>query len=164
MPREKLILLIKLMFLTLAMAFTFVLFRSLSGPSNFSNTVNLFDDIEVGQTAVRRAGREKVWVTRLSPQHADQAKEVAPFVVDEDAGCDAQKDLCVLVAAAQRRGIDLIYSADSPPQLRSKVVWHGGFVDPSTGEVFDRLGRAYLATAERHSNVGRTELPQLRLD
>jgi len=143
MQTESLIRVIKAMFLVLVMGFVYVLFRSLGGPSRVTTSENLFDDVVIGQTAARRLGNDKVWVTRLSSLHRNQASEVSGHVRDANAGCQIVEDLCVLKAATQRNGIDIIFTANAPDQLPSSKPWYGGFVDPTTGEVFDRLGRAY---------------------
>ena len=43
----------------------------------------------------------------------------------------------------ERSGIEIVFSLDHPIQLASGVQWYGGFVDPTNGAVYDRLGRAY---------------------
>lgn len=141
------------MFLFLALGFAYVLISSIGGPSNFSNPKELFDDVAIGQTAARRVGSDRVWVTRLSALTKTQANTVSSHTVDQEAGCDVNGELCVVLAATARSGIDIIYSEKAPIQLPPNVPWFGGFVDPSTGEVFDLLGRAYTAT-----NKGRSQL------
>ncbi len=158
MNRQRLQRTIKLMFLGLILAFVFVLLRSLSGPSNFTNPKTLFDDVVIGQTAARRLGNQRVWVTRLSDEQRQQAKQLDNFLIDPMAGCDSLKDLCVLAAASNRAGIDITFTTNPPIQLSSKSVWFGGFVDPTTGEVFDRLGRAYKEKSTANLSDTRTQL------
>lgn len=137
--------LIRAMSALFVLAFVFVLFRSLSGPSLTSSSGATFDNVVIGQTALRRLAKERVWVTRLSPSQARQAGELNTLVVDALAGCRPRAVLCVLSAKSSRNGIDLVYVATPPAQLPSGLLWYGGFVDPATGGVFDFLGRAYKA-------------------
>jgi len=131
------------MLLLLGLAFLFVLFRSLSGPSLTSSAGDAFDNVVIGQTALRRIGQQRVWVTRLSKSQVRQVRQLNALVVDASAGCKASNTLCVVNAESFRSGIDLVYSADAPSQLASDIAWYGGFVDPTTGGIFDFMGRAY---------------------
>ncbi|MFT4635118.1 MAG: hypothetical protein ACI854_001458 [Arenicella sp.] len=131
------------MLIALALAFVFVLFRSLSGPSLTSSSSAGFSDVMIGQTALRRLGSERVWVTRLSQAQARQARALDSLVVNPRVGCESAQTLCVISAKSLRSGIDLVYVQQEPVQLPRDVVWHGGFIDPTSGAVFDFLGRAY---------------------
>ncbi len=162
MPKQTLVTLIKLMFLALVLVFLFVLFRSLGGPSRIAVTANLFDDVVIGQTAPRRVGSDKVWVTRLSSAQRNQINSINDFVIAPQAGCSLGAEVCVLGAATERSGIDVIYIAETPAQLPDSVPWFGGFVDPTTGAVFDRLGRAYRDS--RVSGEGRIALDVLDVE
>ena len=124
-------------------AFVFVLFRSLSGPSLTSQSEVAFDDVQIGETAMRRALGARVWVTRLSPAQRSQLAELSELVVNPNSGCALQSEVCVLSATTQRDGIDVVFSIAHPIQLASDIKWYGGFVDPTNGAVYDRLGRAY---------------------
>ena len=152
--------LIRAMLLALLLAFLFVLFRSLSGPSNTSSSSqSVFDNVVVGQTALRRSGRQRLWATRLSEPQRAQAKKLGEWLVDASAGCAVEQTLCVVLAETQRSGIDLVYSAKAPKQLPQGAPWFGGFVDPSTGGVFDFMGRAYKGV---RSDDQRSELDLYR--
>ncbi len=137
--------LIKGMLIILVLAFILVLFRSLSGPSLTSPSKATFDNVVVGQTALRRLGSKRVWITRLSQSHVRQALELDASVVNSDAGCDPSRVLCVISANSSRSGIDIVYLNEVPAQLPTGITWYGGFVDPASGAVFDFLGRAYKA-------------------
>ena len=141
------------MFLSLVAFLFYVLLSSLSGPSNIGNTVTLYDDVMIGQTAKRRDGSERVWVTRLSKSQLSHATELDDFVVAPTAGCSRNQVLCVILANTDSPGIDVVYSATSPNGFPAGVPWYGGFVDPSTGEVFDLFGRAYQATFKDQSEL-----------
>lgn len=138
---------VKAMFTMLALAFLFVLFSSLSGPRVTTSPLAAFDDVMVGQTALRRYSGERVWVTRLSASQRQNAEQLLPFVVDPSAGCSPETGLCVVTAATDRSGIEIVYSDSPPAQLSAKIPWHGGFVDPTNGHVYDRLGRAYRSAS-----------------
>lgn len=134
---------IKFMFVFVAFAFVFVLFRSVSGPSLNGSPSVVFDDVAVGQTTLRRNDFQRVWVTRLSDEQRQQAKQLNSLVKDSNSGCHAQVVVCVINASTSRSGIELVFSERHPAQLKGRVLWFGGYVDPTTGGVFDRLGRAY---------------------
>lgn len=136
---------IRAMLIILVLAFVLVLFRSLSGPSLTSTSNAAFDNVVIGQTALRRLGSERVWVTRLSKLHVRQAQDLDVVVVNSSGGCDPSRVLCVISANSSRSGIDIVYLNEVPAQLPTGVTWHGGFVDPASGGVFDFLGRAYKA-------------------
>jgi len=135
--------LIRTMLVLMLMAFIYVLLRSLGGPSKTSNTGSAFDDVVIGQTTLRRYQGKRVWATRISNAQREQAKLISRLVIDSTAGCAIESTVCVLSAATQRSGIDVVFSDQRPAQLPSDAHWYGGFVNPSTGSVFDRLGRAY---------------------
>ena len=68
LSRTLLIRLVRAMFGILILAFVLILFRSLAG-ANLTTSVNSpFDDVEIGETTLRRYQGQRVWVTRLSPQ------------------------------------------------------------------------------------------------
>lgn len=135
--------LIRAMLLLLVMAFLYILFRSLGGPSLTVSTNNAFDNVVIGQTALTRVDRQRVWVTRLSKSQVRQAKALDSSVKDAQAGCKPSITLCVITAESLRSGVDIVYLATAPEQLPRGAPWFGGFIDPSSGGVFDFLGRAY---------------------
>lgn len=134
---------IKFMFVFLAFAFMFVLFRSLGGPSVSGSPLEVFDDVAISQTALRRYANQRVWVTRLSDRQRQQAGQLANLVKQSTLGCNASVVVCVLKSSTGVSGVDLAFSERLPAQLKGGTLWFGGFVDPTTGAVFDRLGRAY---------------------
>ena len=160
MQCERLASLIKLMFLVLTVGFAYVLIRSLgvstsSEPGGFAKTENLFADVATGQTVARRVGSDRVWVTRLNSSQRTQAESLNYYMQEAEAGCSIADDLCVVLAATGRSGIDIIFTQQAPAQLNSNIPWFGGFVDPTTGEVFDRLGRVYASTASERTELSR---------
>lgn len=148
--------LIRGMLALLALSFVFILFRSLSGPSLTSNSGGVFDNVVIGQTALRRLGRQRIWVTRLSKSQIRQVSELNALVVDAQAGCKPSLTLCAIAAESSRIGIDLVYVASAPAQLPAGLAWHGGFVDPASGGVFDFMGRAYKGIRSNDQRVSLT--------
>jgi len=135
---------IRLMLIILVLAFLFVLFKSLGGPSSTStNAASVFDSVVIGQTALRREGQERFWATRLSKLQRRQVSEINPWVIDAESGCHPDVVLCIVSALSQRSGIDIVYLANAPSQLPKGAIWHGGFIDPATDAVFDFMGRTY---------------------
>lgn len=147
--RSVLVKTVKGMFLFLILAFLYVLFRSLSGPSMITNPAKVFDDLQVGQTGLRRYQGERVWVTRLSLQQRSQADEVAEYVLEAESGCLVSLVVCAVSAKTLREGIEITFSQSTPAQLPSGVPWYGGFVNPNNGAVYDRLGRLYRLSSPR---------------
>ena len=145
--RKSLQTLIKAMFFLLAVGLLYALLSSLGGPSRVRHTATLFDDVLIGQTAARRDGTNRVWVTRLNAMQRTQANKLNNWVADPQSGCSLKVVLCVLVAETQRFGVDVVYTDTVPRGLKADTPWYGGFIDPSTGEVFDRMGRAYAETS-----------------
>lgn len=135
--------LIRVMLIVLGLAFVFILLRSVSGPALMSNSSATFDDIHAGQTALRRFESKKVWVTRLSKIQIRQATKLSVYMRDASAGCSSSIAICVVSSETSRSGIDVAYSDTAPAQLPRGWPWYGGYVDPVSGAVFDRLGRAY---------------------
>ena len=151
LSKELLQKLVKTMFCGLFLVVAYILLRSLGGPSRITSTADtsnksLYDDVVIGQTAARRQGSTRVWVTRLSEAHKRQARDLNQYLVDPDAGCAIDADLCVIEAKTDRSGIDITFTAVAPRSVTSDIPWFGGYVDPTTGEIFDRLGRAYTVT------------------
>ena len=144
LSRTLLIRLVRAMFGILILAFVLILFRSLAG-ANLTTSVNSpFDDVEIGETTLRRYQGKRVWVTRLSPQLVQALQSIDSLVVDKAIGCDPQQTLCAVMANTKTDAIEIRYSAKRPANVSRSTPWAGGFIDPTTGAIFDVLGRAYL--------------------
>lgn len=131
------------MFLILFLALAFVLLRSLGGPSLTQSVASPFDDVELGETALRRFDGQRVWVTRFASTQRAELKNLDPVMRSKQGVCDPSTILCVLIAATQVPGVEIRHTRARPVQIKNSVPWVGGFVDPSNGRVFDLLGRAY---------------------
>jgi len=147
------------MFGILLLAFAFVLFRSLGGPSLTVSVDSPFDDVEIGETTLRRYQGQRVWVSRLSPRLLQALSGVDAFVVDEELGCAVKQALCAVSANTKVDGIEIRYSAERPANISRSTPWAGGFVNPNTLAVFDLLGRAYTAT----QSSGAVQVKQLEI-
>lgn len=135
------------LFLLLFLTFMWIFF---SGISLFSdeetgnpNANPLFINISEGQTILRRYKGQVVWVTHLSERQREQLKGLNVVLLDPTSGCSILGQYCVLSASTSRDAIYIQYSQPEPAQLLVGVLWFGGFVDPSSGELYDLLGRAY---------------------
>lgn len=141
----------------LVLAFVWVLFSStrvtLTDEVPVSNDEALFADLALGQSRLYHINSQRVWVTRLSPAQAAQVVTLDKWLSKPDEGCVANAQYCLLSGQTQQSGIYLQFTATPPPQLSSKVPWFGGFVDPTTGEVFDLLGRAYSSVKHQRTSV-----------
>jgi hypothetical protein len=120
----------------LVLGFAYILVLSLTERRAFEGgQKQAFDDIAVGQTAKRLLAGRRVWVTRFSDE--ERAR------LDSSHPC-ASSPVCVVSALGQADGIDIVYTRATPPQIRSDTNWQGGFVDPTSGAVYDLSGRALL--------------------
>jgi len=156
--RDALTKLVKGMFTLLILAFLYVLFRSLSGPSILEESNTVFDDVQDGQTVLRRVNGTRVWATRLSASQRSEFAELSSFVYDPDSGCEVSTIICAVLAKTPRDGVEIVFTEPEPAQLVSGTPWFGGFVDPSTGVVYDRLGRAYVIKS--HAATGSDSFQQ----
>jgi len=152
MSKELLIRLVRAMFLILVLAFAFILLRSLGGPSLTTSVSSPFDDVEIGETTIRRYQGQRVWVTRFSSQLRRELKSVDEVVINPHSGCKPSKSLCAVLALTDVDGIEIRYSLARPAAIKSSVAWVGGFVNPNSGAAYDLLGRAYQHSDPKHDN------------
>ena len=134
---------IKVMFLLLLFAFAYVLFSGtrVSSPSD-QQPQGEFNNINVGETVLRTLQSRRVWLTHISDQQRLGYVEVTPHVISE-GGCSSSSDFCALAARTKVAGINLSFTKDKPPQVPNGAAWVSGFVDPTSGAVYDLWGRAY---------------------
>lgn len=147
---------IKLMFSLLLLGFLYVLLASFFD-SNFSERQQKeeFDNIEFGQPVFRYFKNQGVWISRISQQQRNRYVELSDHV-RPDGGCAIDTDICILIAGTDRVGINVIFTDEEPTQLPSNTPWLGGFVDPSSGAVFDLWGRAYQHSSANSLKVLRS--------
>ena len=141
------------MFILILLFFGFVLINFTAGPSRVVGGSDVLGSVVNGETALRRYSGQRVWITRLSPLLRQQSKELETFVDARDDSCSVFHTVCVFSALTSRDGIEIVFSANKPAQLSADQLWHGGFIDPTSGAVFDRLGRAYLVNKEGQSEL-----------
>ncbi len=159
MNRKQLKSLVSYMFAIVFIGFVYVLFSSLGSNTKVEAGVDRFSDIKLGQTVMRRVDGQRVWLTHFSNQQLKQTKLLEPFLINSESGCGVNIKLCAVLAAVSGNGLELSYSLLPPPQINGDDLWIGGFVDPTTGAVFDLLGRAYRLN--RPSDVQTLELVEL---
>ena len=143
--RKQLKLLVSGMFGLLVLAFAFVSLQSLNGvePDSSRQQGLSLEQLPLGQPVLRRVDGRRLWITRLSDQQSRDAAFNNPLLMDSKTGCQPQQAICALSATAAKHSVDIVFSQTAPPQLPDEANWVGGFVDPTTGAVFDLLGRAY---------------------
>ena len=169
MTRSSLRKLVALMFSVLLAAFIFVLIggwrlEGFGSNGNSSGSLTEFSDVAIGQTLLRRYQSKRVWVSRLADTQRRQLASINPFLLEPSSGCPSNATLCVLLAVSPTQSFDLSYSLAPPPQLPSDTPWHGGFVDPTTGVVYDLLGRVYrIAGHGKWNRIGADYQNQLAL-
>lgn len=143
--------LVRIMLLMLVLGFFLVLLSSLRGGYNATSDTatkqgannDLFSQVAAGQTKMQRYQGRRVWVTRLDQALRDQLEALNPELSQIRQGCSLQSKFCLVDASTNTSGVELVFSLASPAQLRSGRVWLGGFINPTNGQLYDRLGRAY---------------------
>jgi len=145
--RQRLGLAVRVMLTLLVLAFLFIFFRglgdaSVSGP-DAEEEMSVTLALSLGQTGLRRHEGRRVWVTRISKAQRLEANTIAKHLFSSDEGCAIVSEFCVLNAATDQPGVELSFTEQTPVQVPSQVPWFGGFVNPITGAVYDRFGRAY---------------------
>ncbi len=127
----------------LGLGFALVLFMSLGNQTQHKDP-QLFSDLISGQTSKRRLNGVRVWVSQLNTQ---QHESLGPNHPCENL------EFCIISAEGSASGLDLVYSLRPPPQLTSAHPWVGGFVDPSSGDLFDLAGRAVGSTTSANRKI-----------
>jgi len=143
------------MLLILVLAFAVVLFTGIFEPKRGAPAQQPFSDVPIGATELRRYHGQRVWVTHLTDSLAFSRLD---GFVDTAGSCDRSQEFCVLLASTARQGVEFVFSHIAPAQLPADVPWMGGFINPSTGAVFDLLGRPYRLTMSR--TINEADLPQ----
>ncbi|MEO0369443.1 MAG: hypothetical protein AAF197_11785 [Pseudomonadota bacterium] len=144
---------IKLMVIAFVAGFLFILFIGASQHDMESELLRHHDgiqadfkEIRAGDTEMRRVNNQPVWVTNLDAKLVSDLQVLPPFV-ETSGGCAPVEGYCVLDALTERSGILISFSETKPRQLPRDTEFLGGFVNPSNGLVYDRLGRIYLDQA-----------------
>ena len=129
------------MFALIGLAFIYVLLRSLSPDAGSKTTI--VDNLSPGQTAMRRLDGRRVWISHLSAQQKKVLNSMPENMVTVASGCQLPASYCIIDAASERAGIELVYSKPRPSVMLKSKIWVGGFIDPDSGAIYDLLGRAY---------------------
>jgi len=88
-------------------------------------------------------------VTQLASDAEKPSPRLNTYLINANAGCDVNQVYCVLSAATKIDGIHVQYTLQEPSQLPSDTPWFGGFVDPTSGELYDLFGRAYMVNKNK---------------
>ena len=105
--------------------------------------VELFQNIAVGDVVLKRFKNQPVWIVHASTEQRAQTKLINKHVIEPVSGCDLNEVYCLLAAKTNHDGVYLHYILEEPPQLVIGTPWFGGFVDPTSGAIYDLIGRAY---------------------
>ena len=141
------------LFTCLVLVFAWVFFNGLfinsvndssqSADESKDKVLELFSGVSPGQTKLNRYQGNVVWLVHLSQRQLLQVRTLDSYVLDKASGCDIEHLFCALSARTNRDGISIKFTQQAPPQLAVGTPWFGGFVDPSTSEIYDLIGRAY---------------------
>jgi len=110
---------------------------NLVNTNSVNNVPRLFKNVAQGQIVLRRYKNQAVWLLHLSKGQLYDVSQLNDYVIDQGAGCDLSSPFCVLSALTNRDGINLHYTNQEPPQLLNGIPWYGGYVDPTTGSIYD---------------------------
>lgn len=138
--RQWLIRLTTLMAFLLVASFVGILIRGVAWSPSEVKDIEV--GIELGSTELVKHQRQRVWLTRFSPEQRKKIVQITPFVVVE-GGCDTEAEKCLVQSTTNRQGVIVRYVQAKPDTLNNDVVWIGGFIDPTTGAIYDLLGRLY---------------------
>lgn len=96
-----------------------------------------------------------VWVIHRSAAQLDGLAGLSGQVLEPGAGQSPEidnpyrsprREYGVYLAETEESGIIIRYVEERPSRLDDDLSWHGGFVDPRDGAVFDAAGRRYPTT------------------
>ena len=150
------------LFFILLIAFCWVIFKGATfplnsplenashSPSKNASQHPLFQGLQAGQTMLRRHQRQVVWVIAIDEQTKAQRLSLNNFLLNPNSGCNIDQQFCVLKAATAIDGINVQFTSQEPSQLASGTPWIGGFVDPTSGEIYDLFGRAYAINKQKN--------------
>lgn len=149
--------LVSALFGVLILVFFWVFFRGISSSTYFSDNgelvSTLYKGLQPGQSALRRYQKQMVWVTYLDESIRKRLPQLESYLIDPALGCDVNQDYCIVEAKTTVDAIYLQFTNQEPQQLPSDTPWVGGFVDPTTGAVYDLLGRAYRIKSATKSSL-----------
>jgi len=143
------------LFICLFLAFGWIYFYGLTSNQSQTSTFKeeeineLFQNVAVGRVVSRRFKGQQVLVVHLSSKQRSQIESLNESVIQPESGCDLNKVYCVLTATTERDGVYLQYTLKEPPQLLAGTLWLGGFVDPSSGAIYDLIGRGYQQNKDK---------------
>ncbi len=138
--RQWLIRLTALMAFLLVASFVGILVRGVAWSP--SEVKDIEAGIELGSTELVKHQSQRLWLTRFSPEQRKKMVQINPYVVTE-GGCDLGAEKCLVQSTTNRQGVIVRYVQAKPDTLNNDVVWMGGFIDPTTGAIYDLLGRLY---------------------
>jgi len=139
------------MILIALICFLYILFKGIFWTPSLEK--KLLKDITIESTTLKRDGNKRYWISHLSKKQMSQLDGLKQWV-SSVSNCNRQlfdlisqeniKQYCAVRADTINEGIILRYLKSPPPKLNNKTPWIGGFIDPSSGDLYDLLGRKYL--------------------
>lgn len=116
-----------------------------------------FGGLEPGQALMAGWRGRPVWILRRSPAMSRALRDASRPAGDEPPhpGIDAltrslDPEYGVYLARTARPGVLIQFVGDRPRSLPADAPWHGGFLDPGTGRIYDAAGRAYPGAGENY--------------
>jgi len=142
---------VKLAVLAAMAVFSAVLVQGMLGPRAPASDVVAVGDIPEGSARLVSWRGRAVWIVHRSPaQLAALGRSRGAGTVAEQGPAgpyrSATPEYGMFFAGTGRPGILLQYTRQRPDSLSPDRPWHGGFVDPASGAVFDLAGRRYRAS------------------
>ncbi|HSH42734.1 MAG TPA: hypothetical protein VK973_11485 [Arenicellales bacterium] len=147
---------VKLGLLGIVAAFAALFARGLLGPGPLTaDRVIEPAGIPAGAARLESWNGRPVWIVHRSASQLRALSGRSEVVQSPAAGQRPEIDnphrsrqarYGVYLAETDRSGVLLRYLRERPDRLDPAMPWHGGFVDPGSGALFDSAGRRYRST------------------
>jgi hypothetical protein len=104
------------------------------------------NSMAAGEASLSRLDGQLVWILRFAEADDISRDALTPHV--SDAGTvfclTREQEYCYFDARGRNPDLVIRYVRERPDHLPRDIPWFGGFVDPTDGAIFDRLGRGLL--------------------
>jgi len=131
------------MFALLFLAFLYIAFQVAFSPRGYRVEPENWQDIVPGTAQMIRRGRDYIWAVRYADVEAGPFSELTDFVAADEHTCDPNIHQACEFSGSTGDGIIIRYVEQRPSTLAIDIPWFEGFVDPTSGALYDRFGRQY---------------------
>ena len=141
--RQRLWVVICLMGLLLLTMFAYVMVSGIVLPDRNAGPDRVQDGMAAGEVSLSRLDGRLVWILRFAEADDISRDALSPYVSDaETVFClTREQEYCYFDARGRNPDLVIRYIEERPDHLPQDIPWFGGFVDPTDGAIYDRLGR-----------------------